>query len=403
MADIPVAMRPVLWLRYVDDVFCIYEDMSTFETFLERLNNIRPSIQFTFELSSTGNTTNGSPELPANTTEHIPFLELNVFRLNDSSFAFSIYRKPVHAGNYLHAFSYQPLSQKSTVIRSMYLRAYRYCDQQFLREEELRIKTDFLQLGYTENFIEKCRISAYKGRRQETRLANSSSVVLPVKQEPLATLTLPYHPTMMRLRPRLNEMRIRLAFSSNSTLRQQLHRRSPSCVPPRGSVYVVNCNTCPDVYIGQTGKRVDLRMDEHPRELTSGTLGAVRRHNTLPGHQMDLNNPTQVFRSDCYTTRVTVEAALQHSAPTVQGNIASASVDSNNLVAPIICRATKLNWVNLANSIPSFKEDAIPTYKRHLFGSDTIVRAPEHTRTQAPPEPVSLRTRSNRVNPHDPP
>ena len=67
----------------------------------------------------------------------------------------------------------------------------------------------------------------------------------------------------------------------------------------------------------------------------------------------------------------------------------------------IICRATKLNWVNLANSIPSFKEDAIPNYKRHLFGSDTIVRAPEHTRTQAPPQPVSQRTRSNRVNPHD--
>ena len=144
-------------------------------------------------------------------------------------------------------------------------------------------------------------------------------------------------------------------------------------------------------------------MEEYPRDHDNGTLGVVHRHNALPGHQMHLNNPTQVFRSDCYNTHVTVEAALLHSVPTFQGNTAFASIDSNDMVAPIICRATKLNWVNLANSIPSFKEDAIPTYKRHLFGSDTIVRAPEHTRTQAPPEPVSLRTRSNRVDPHDPP
>ena len=43
-----------------------------------------------------------------------------------------------------------------------------------------------------------------------------------VKREPLATLTLPYHPSMMKLRPRLNQMGIRLAFSSSGTLGQQL-------------------------------------------------------------------------------------------------------------------------------------------------------------------------------------
>ena len=393
MADIPVAMRPVLWVRYVDDVFCVYKDMYTFEEFLEILNDIRPSITFTFELSRIDSTTDGLPDLPANVTEHIPFLELNVYRLRDGSFAFSIYRKPVHAGNYLHAYSYQPLSQKSTVIRNMYLRAYRYCDPQFLQEELLRIKTDFLQLGYTEIFIEKCKISAHKGRNKEIRMANSSSVTPAVKQEPLATLTLPFHPTMMRLKPRLQEMGIRLAFSSNGTLRQQLQRRAPSCATPRGSVYVVNCETCPDVYIGQTGKQVDQRMEEHTRDPVDGSLGAIRKHNSLQGHLMDLNNPTQVFRSDCINTRVTVEAALIHSAPTVQGNTASASNDSNDLVAPIICRATKFNWEKLANCIPLLKEDAIPYRIRNLFGND-IVRAPEDTRTQPPLPPVAHRTRA---------
>ena len=234
-------------------------------------------------------------------------------------------------------------------------------------------------------------------------MANNSTVAVAVKQEPLATLTLPYHPTMMRLRPRLNEMGIRLAFSSNSTIRQQLHRRSPSCTPPLGSVYVINCNTCPDVYIGQTGKHVNLRMEQHLRDPGNGTIGAVRRHNALAGHLMDTNNPTQVYRSDCINTRVTVEAALMHAAPTVQSNTASASMDSNDLVAPIICRAAKLNWTNLANCIPSLKEDAIPAHKRHLFSSDSIERAPEESRALPPVEPVSHRTRSRLTHNQDRP
>ena len=137
--DIPADMRPVVWLRYVDDVFCIYEDMSKFDAFLSLLNGVNPAIQFTFELSRTERLFSGFPDLPDSVTELLPFLELNVMRLTNGNFTFSIYRKLVHVGSYLHAFSYQPLSQKSTVIRSLYLRAYRYCDTQFLKEEEQRI------------------------------------------------------------------------------------------------------------------------------------------------------------------------------------------------------------------------------------------------------------------------
>ena len=289
LEDIPVAMRPVLWLRYVDDVFCCYEDMSMFDAFLERLNSLRPSIKFTFELSRMSDTTNGSPELPANVSECLPFLELNVMRLSDGNFAFSIYRKPVHAGNYLHAYSYQPLFQKETVIRSLYLRAYRYCDKQFLQKEEQQVRQDFLHLGYTEKFIEKCRVSTYRGHSNEIKKENllalqelpfaSTSVALTEKQEPRATLKMSYHPSMMKLRPQLTQMGIRLAFTSNSTIRQQLQRRAPSCKPPRGSVYVINCSGCSDVYIGQTGKIVEGRMDEHARGPQGIAWGAVHKHN----------------------------------------------------------------------------------------------------------------------------
>ena len=368
------------------------------------LNRVRPSIQFTYELSRTESLVDDSSDLPANVTQMIPFLELNVMRRENGSFTFSIYRKPCHAGNYLHAYSYQPLTQKSTVIRSMYLRAYRFCDTQFLTDEEDHIKQSFLKLGYTNKFIDKCKVSAYKGRMNEIKKRNlltlqelpfARHTITPAeKQEPLATLTLPYHPCMLKLRSRLTEMGIRLAFSSNSKLQQLLRRKSAIGGQPKGSVYVVNCSTCPKVYVGQTGKQVEDRMGQHSRDPSyDSSVGAITTHNKLAGHVMDLMNPTRVYNSDCYYTRVTVEAALIHVAPTIPHNTASASIASNDLVAPVICRATRFNWEKLSNCIPKLNEASIPRYKRQLFGDQPVVRAPISMRSQAPPTPVAHHTR----------
>ena len=403
--DIPVDMKPELWLRFVDDIFCCYGDMDKFEAFLELLNNINPSIQFTHELSRMDKCVPGSPDLPADVIESLPFLELTVMRQTNGDITFSIYRKPCHAGNYLHAYSYQPISQKSTVIRSLYLRAYRYCDSQFLEEELLQIQQGFIPLGYTREFIEKCRVSAFKGRMNEIKKDNlvalqelpfaCHSVITAVKQEPLATLVLPYRRVMLKMQPRLNEQGIRLCFSSNSTIGQQLRHKSNTFTQPRGSVYVVNCSDCDLVYVGQTGQVIEDRMTEHNRSATDDSqLGALKRHNLLPDHTMDLENPTQVFHSDCKTTRCTVEAALIHVAPTVTRNTATASIDNNDMIAPVVCRATRFNWKKLANTMPQLSKKAIPRHRKLLFGGQ-IIRPPRNVRSLPPTPPVAGRTRSH--------
>ena len=401
---IPDYMKPSLWYRFVDDVFACFEDMSLFATFLEHLNSIRPTIQFTFELSRRERVIEGLPDLPTDIVESLPFLELEVMRKSNGKLVFRIYRKPCHAGNYLHAFSYQPLSQKTSVIRSLFLRAYRYCEEQYLQEELQTVQQGFLQLGYTEEFIRKCNLSAHKGRMNELKKENLQSLqelpfaenttVPAEKQEPLATITLPYHPCMLKLRPRLSEMGIRLTFSSNSAIGRQLRRKNTTRVQPRGSVYVVNCSGCDDVYVGQTGKPIEERMGEHSRDAVNDSqYSAVHKHNALPGHIMDLRNPTPVFKSDCKTTRTTVEAALLHVAPTIPNNTSSASNDSNNLVAPLICRSTRFNWKKLSESVPHLNRDAIPIYRRKLFGGE-ILRPHTSQRSQAPPTPISRRLRS---------
>ena len=117
-------------------------------------------------------------------------------------------------------------------------------------------------------------------------------------------------------------------------------------VNPKALFTVINCTACPEVYVGQTGRHTEDRMREHAQgpPPSSLTTGAITYHNSNLGHRMDTENPTQVFFSDCNYTRSTVEAALMHAAPTIQFNTVSASNHNEELVAPMICLSTKLNW-----------------------------------------------------------
>ena len=109
---------------------------------------------------------------------------------------------------------------------------------------------------------------------------------------------------------------------------------------------------------------------------------------------MYLKNPTKVYSSDRYHTRVTIESALIHVAPTIQSNTSTSSNNSNNLVATTICKSARLNWENLARSIPQFDLKAVPPHKKSLYGSHVpLVRPPPETSSQPPGTPVAARTR----------
>ena len=101
---------PNLWLRYVDDTFCIL-NKDHINDFYSHLNSICSHIQFTIE------------------KEHnfsLPFLDVLVKRnsCNDNTTTHSflsttIYRKPTHTKRYLHYMSHYPKHQKLTVAKTL--------------------------------------------------------------------------------------------------------------------------------------------------------------------------------------------------------------------------------------------------------------------------------------------
>ena len=138
----PNNIKPLVWYRYVDDVFIIYQkDDTCFNKFLNYANNLIPSIKFTVEYE---------------VDNQLPFLDVLV--QHDPlthAFSFKVYRKPTNAEMYIHYFSYHSKQIKSNIIVNMVIRALRICDPCYIDEEFDHIYNVFRSLGYPKYFIDR--------------------------------------------------------------------------------------------------------------------------------------------------------------------------------------------------------------------------------------------------------
>jgi hypothetical protein len=75
--------KPLFWFPSVDDTFVNRPyGRDKLKEFLNHLNTIRQSIQFSMETETEG---------------HLPFLDIDVYRRHDGSLDHRVYRKPTHA------------------------------------------------------------------------------------------------------------------------------------------------------------------------------------------------------------------------------------------------------------------------------------------------------------------
>jgi len=74
--------------------------------FPNHLNNIHPNIQFTVEMWS---------------NDHLPFMDIDMYRRPDGSLRYAVYRKTTNTNLYLNAVSHHhhPLSNKHPVLSTL--------------------------------------------------------------------------------------------------------------------------------------------------------------------------------------------------------------------------------------------------------------------------------------------
>lgn len=107
------ALRPKMWIRYVDDTFVIWpHGNAELKEFHRHLNHQNTSIQFTIEEEK---------------EEKIPFLDVLV-RRERNKLQTSVYRKPTHTDRYIQFSSHHHPRILRGVIQCLRDRALNVCD-----------------------------------------------------------------------------------------------------------------------------------------------------------------------------------------------------------------------------------------------------------------------------------
>ena len=391
IASLPDNIKPIIWVRYVDDVFVIYkEDETAFNEFINAVNGFLPTIKFTVEQEVDGN---------------LPFLDVMVVHDKDTKqFSFKVYRKPTHTENYIHFYSQHSESVKRNVVVNMFLRAFKICDPIFINEEITHLFSTFEKIGYPLHFIKNCLSIARK------------KIYNPTPKRPFVrnnNITLPYSKELESISRTLEHINsqtktedsINISFSYNNTLRSRLVKNQNRDDSKDVGVYCIPCLDCNKSYIGESGRGLDVRLEEHKNACRLGkSYSAIATHTLDIGHRIGFSQSAVVYSCQDRNTRRTIEGALISLNNTFLNNKGSTKEDK--YTNTLVCK--KAGIKNMHNISATLRTAASPLYPQVSLAptEDGTPDTGTYAENPTPPEPPDtengprnvIRRRSRRLN-----
>ncbi|UYV65663.1 hypothetical protein LAZ67_3005015 [Cordylochernes scorpioides] len=175
---------------------------------------------------------------------YLPFLDI-LFENKLNYLQTTVFRKPSHSPVYLHANSFGPIWHKISLVKTLTKRAFTHCSTDKLKYIELNtIQEELISNGYTKEFIKK---HSYK----------------------------------------INSFHIR-----NTITKQKVEIGNTKDV-----VYRIPCKSCNVSYIGETGRFLGTRLQEHKSYWKyAKERFAMVEHGLRSGHHPDWENTSTIYR-----------------------------------------------------------------------------------------------------------
>ena len=129
-----------MYIRYVDDIFAVFDKNTPFKPFFDHINSQHSNIKFTVEKS---------------TNNCLPFLNTEIKLLGDS-FESCVYRKATNTNVLLNVDAVCPMSWRKSLVFGAINRAKVICSsgESFYREIE-KLKIIFFKNGYSNSFFNR--------------------------------------------------------------------------------------------------------------------------------------------------------------------------------------------------------------------------------------------------------
>ena len=232
----------------------------------------------------------------------LPFLDISIKHHTDGSLSTSVFRKKTHTDKYLDFESHHPLTHKKAVVSTLLCRAFTHTSDRVSETKEIRHVTNALRRnGYPQWLIDK--------------QVSTPHTISTTDHQWKGTAVLPYIRGLSEsIRRVLSSLDVRVCFKPHTTLRCFFPspKDRPDDLESAGVVYNIPCMDCSSCYIGQTGRKLGIRIKEHKRAVQTADFvtSALSEHAWTEQHRVDWSNVQILARqSDC-TSRTVMESVL---------------------------------------------------------------------------------------------
>jgi hypothetical protein len=301
--------KPLTWIRYVDDIFCIFNKQQKINDFLNRINKWHPNIKFTIEFEN---------------NEKLAFLDVLIIRNNNNNnYDTTIYRKPTNTNLYLLYESNQCREYKLSLIRTLVIRILLICSNDILKNDEIKLmKNTLIMNGYPQHLIKRgireAEIITKKRKSQKQQLNNaqqkkkvyfllsyygSESIILAQRIKRLCKKLLPL-------------IEINVCFRKTFTIKNiflPIQKGPDELKKNKKLVYKIPCLNCDKCYIGETKREKEIRMKEHQADIQKHKqCSNVAKHANENKHSFNFIQAETLTLESNWRRRIIKESLFTH-------------------------------------------------------------------------------------------
>lgn len=283
-----------MWKRYVDDIFCIWKGTEEeLQIALSKMNEIHHRIKFTVEMEQNG---------------ALNFLDLKVIRTMNE-IHFEVYRKPTQTDCIIGKDSKHPEQQKLASINAYTERLLQIPMKKEAYQREIKIIEDIAKRnGYKKEVVEKT--IKRKLRRRELRSETELRMEGETKRTEWKTLT--YLGPITQKVGNILEKEIgslKIAYRTVNTIKNSVYNAKEGIEKlEKNGVYEIKCGECDATYVGQTCRKLGIRIKEHINRPDKSTFG---RHIKMTGHQFDPKDNSKLLHQENRGKKLTLMEQME--------------------------------------------------------------------------------------------